>query len=290
MNQAPVLSIRPLIVGAGGLLGQALAERLGERFPHTSAATEAELDITDRWRLEAEVERLAPTVVINCAAMADVDACERQPDLARRVNAEGPGALTAVCRNGRVRLVHFSTDYVFDGEKGAEYDEADPPNPVNEYGRSKLEGEMAILETLADAVVLRISFLFGPGRPTFIDRIAAQARANRDAIPVVDGWVTKPTHVGEIALGVEKLLQSDATGLWHLAGAPAVSRLEFARVVLGILGDDPGRATPLAAEGLALPARRPRATPLCTARFEHRFGALRKWTEWAREHFAPAAP
>jgi dTDP-4-dehydrorhamnose reductase len=283
------LSVRPMIVGADGLLGQALSQRLEQLFPHTVSATEAELDITDRWRVEAEVQRLQPTVLINCAAMADVDGCERDPALARRVNAEGPSHLAQVCRGAGIRLVHFSTDYVFDGDKGSEYVESDPPNPVNEYGRSKLLGEMAVLETLVHVVVLRISFLFGPGRATLIDKLAARARANRDPMPIVDGWVTKPTHVGEIVRAVEQVLAADVSGVWHLAGRPAVSRFEFAREVLRLIGDDPGRVTRLAAEALNLPARRPAATPLDTTRFEARFGPVRRWTEWAAEHLAEAA-
>ncbi len=284
----PHTAVRPLIVGAGGLLSLALADRLETLFPHTVSATEVELDIVDRWRVESEMERLRPTVVVNCAAISDVDACERDPALARRVNADGPAHLAAGCRNARIRLIHISTDYVFDGEKGAEYVEEDPPNPINEYGRSKLLGEMAVLETLADAVVLRVSHLFGPGRPTFVDKIAAAARAKGGPIPVVDGWVTKPTHVGEVVRGVESLLASDATGLWHLACPPAVSRFGLARKVLELLGEDPARVAPVAAELLQLPARRPAATPLDTSRFEARFGAPRDWMTWVAEHLASA--
>lgn len=254
-------TIRPLIVGAGGLLSGALADRLEEVHPETISASEVELDITDRWRVESEIERLQPTVVINCAAISDVDRCEREPELARRVNGDGPAHLALACRNAGIRLIHISTDYVFDGEKGADYVENDPPNPVNEYGHSKLLGELAVLETLVDAVALRVSHLFGPGRPTFVDKIAAAARRGQERIPVVDGWVTKPTHVGEVVRGVERLLSSDATGVWHLACGPATSRFAMARSILELLGEDPSRVVPVSAELLKLPARRPPPRP-----------------------------
>jgi dTDP-4-dehydrorhamnose reductase len=282
------LEIRPLVVGAAGLAGRAVTDRLEELYPHTVSATRAELDITDRWRTEAELERLRPTVVVNCAAEADVDACERDPEAALRINGDGPRHLAEACRNGGVRLIHLSTDYVFDGEAGArghEYDEADAPNPVNEYGRSKLLGEMAALETLADCAVVRVSFVFGPGRATFLDKVVAQARAGSEPLTVLDSWVNKPTHVAEIVRAIERLVaEGDVTGVLHLAGAPAVSRLAFAREVLRLIGDDPDRVRPLDPARLVLPARRPAATPLSTRRWEARFGPLRPWTDWARDY------
>lgn len=280
---------RPLVVGAGGLVGRLLTDRLEETYPETISATRTELDITDRWRTEGEIERLRPTVVVNCAAMADVDACERDPDAARAINADGPRFLAHACRNAGVRLVHLSTDYVFDGSKGAEYDEADAPSPLSVYGETKLEGELAVLEALVECVVLRVSFVFGPGRATFLDKIVAQARAGRGEIPVLDSWVNKPTHVHEVVSGVEKILEApDVTGVWHLANGPAVSRLAFAREVLRMIGDDPSRAVPLDPSKLVLHARRPAASALSTRRYEARFGPLRPWTDWAREYLRGA--
>ncbi|MDQ7087367.1 MAG: NAD(P)-dependent oxidoreductase [Acidobacteriota bacterium] len=181
------LKIRPLIIGAGGLVGRTLVSRLEPRFPHTVSATRAEIDICDRWGMAAEIARLRPTVVLNCAAMSNVDACEEDPEAADRVNAEGPAHLAEICRREGIRLIHFSTDYVFDGEKQGEYDEADAPGPVNHYGWSKLRGEQAVLETLVEAVVLRVSFVFGSGRPTFLDKIADQLRQGDGAVRVFEG-------------------------------------------------------------------------------------------------------
>lgn len=292
MNAAN-LEIRPLIVGAGGLVGRLLTERCESRYPHTVSATRSELDVTDRWRTEAELERLAPTVVINGAAMADVDACERDPEKAMLVNAAGPANLAQACRGAGIRLIHLSTDYVFDGEvpAGVEYDEADQPNPVNVYARSKLAGEDAVLDTLADAVVLRISLVFGPGRPTFIDKIAAAAINTRERIPIVDGWATKPTFNLDVVLALEEILASDVTGVWHFANGPVCTRYQFARGILELLGQDPERVQPVPLSTLTLPARRPPRTPLSTRRFEARFGRKpRPWTEWAEPYLAAHPP
>ncbi len=286
------LTIRPLVLGADGLLGRALTEALEERYPHTVSAGRTELDVTDRWRLEAELLRLQPTVVVNCAAVADVDACEADPERAQRVNAEAPAQLAAICRRAGVRLLHYSTDYVFDGAKRAPYDEADAPNPVNVYGRTKLEGEMGVLETHPDALVVRVSFVFGAGRATFLDKIVGLARASREPIPALDSWTIRPTALSDAVEATLRLVGSDATGLWHVAGKPAVTRLGFARELLRLIGDDPARAVALPKEALQLAAARPDYSVLSTARFEARFGPLRPWTAGAREYLGlpPAAP
>jgi dTDP-4-dehydrorhamnose reductase len=303
MTAGEDLAVRPLVIGAAGLVGRALADRLEELYPHTVSATRAELDLADRWRVEAEIERLAPTVAVNCAAVSDVDLCERDPLLARRVNAEGPAHLAAACANAGVRLIQVSTDYVFGGGQGRprsraagpvemDYDEAEPPDPVNEYGRSKLLGEMAVLENLVDAVVLRVSFVFGPGRPTFLDKILARARGGSGPIPVIDDWTSKPTHVDEIVGAIVNFIGPGAaeTGVWHVAGGGAgLSRLAFARAVLGLAGHDPARAVALDPAQLVLDARRPSATPLATRRYEARFGPLRPWIEAARAYVAGGA-
>lgn len=285
------LEVRPLVIGANGMVGGLLAARLEEFFPHTVSATKAEMDITDRWRIEAELERIEPTLVVNAAAISDVDVCERHPDLAFQVNADGPRHLAEACRNAKIRLVHLSTDYVFSGAPGVEFDESDPPDPVNLYGRTKLQGEMGVLETLPDAVVLRVSFIFGPGRPNFIDKIAAAAKASKESIPVVAGWVTKPTAAPDLVEAIVALMTSRETGVWHFTNGPAASRYDFARRVFEILSEDASRVMPQLPESLALPAARPANSALSTRRFQTRFGLpSRPWDEAAAEYLAQHPP
>jgi dTDP-4-dehydrorhamnose reductase len=288
----PSLAIRPMIIGADGLVGGALAALLEPLFPHTVSATRTEVDIADRWATELDIERLDPTVVVNTAAMSNVDEAEQDPETAGEINTEGAANLAAICRRGRRRLIHLSTDYVFDGLAGREYEEADLTAPVNIYGRTKLQGEEAILGELADAVVLRISFVFGPGRETFFDRIAREAVSGGGPIRAIDGWVTKPTYNRDIARAVLALLTDpDATGLFHFANGGAVSRFAFAREVVRLAGGDPARVEPIAPESLDLPAARPPATPLATGLFAGRFGwAPRPWTDAAREYLAEFPP
>lgn len=284
-------SIRPLIMGAGGLVGRELTDFMEARYPHTSSATRVEMDLTDRWRMEAELERLAPSVVINSAAWSGVDACERDPEQAFSINAHGPAHLAQICRNVGIKLVHISTDYVFDGTKGEDYDEADPTNPVNVYGQSKLAGENAVLETLADAIVLRVSFVFGPGRQTYIDKLAEQALTSDEPVPVIEGWLSKPTYTAQICQTIDELIRADETGIWHVANGPSGHRAGFARAVFELLGADPARIVGIDPSELTLDAKRPDATPLSTNRLEARFGSpLRTWTDWAKEYFTLNPP
>lgn len=287
MRSEELPEVRPLVIGATGLVGGLLSARLEEFFPHTISAGRVEMDITDRFRLEAELERVEPTVVINTAAMSDVDACERDPEKALQVNADGPRFLAEACRNAGLRLVHLSTDYVFGGGRAVEYGESDPPDPVNHYGRSKLLGEMGVLETLPDAVVLRVSFIFGPGRPNFIDKLAAAARSSPGPVPVVAGWVNKPTASPDLVEAIVALMTSRETGVWHFANGPAVSRYDFARRVFQLLGEDTARVVPQIPESLNLEAARPACSALSTRRFETRFGLpSRTWEEAAAEYLA----
>ena len=285
LSQQPNLEVRPLVVGAQGLVGQALTEYLEERYPHTVSATRTELDITDRWRTAAELERLQPTVVINCAASSHVDACETDPEKADEINCKGPFHLATACRHLGARLIHLSTDYVFDGEKGSEYTESDAPNPVNVYGTSKANGEQAVLDELVDVVVLRVAFVFGRGRDTFLDQIVRKVLDGDEVIRAVDGWTTRPTALETIIDGIERLLLSSHTGIWHLASHGTVTRFDFARTVVELAGGDPGRVEAQDASELRLAAQRPSATPLGTGAFERAFGVVpRSWVDHAAEY------
>src|SRR5262249_7823103 len=137
--------IRPLITGSTGLLGRAVAESFEERYPATVSSTREFLDLEDFWRLRAEMERLRPTVVVNCAAYADVDGCENDPERAYRVTRDVVVNLARACRAADAQLVHVSTDYVFDGTQLEPFREEEPGNPISIYGESKWEGEREAL-------------------------------------------------------------------------------------------------------------------------------------------------
>src|SRR5438874_5502706 len=184
------------ILGAGGRLGAALIREYRERFD-VIGFNHAQLDLSDHAQLREKLGTLDVDLVINAAAMTNVDLCETQREEAFRINAEAPRILAEICRHKNARLIHFSTDYVFDGEKGEPYTEEDDARPISVYGESKREGEKLVLQTQGHLVV-RVSWVFGPDRPSFIDAMIERARENEKIDAVSDKFST-PTYTHDIA-------------------------------------------------------------------------------------------
>ena len=287
MREGP--GIVPLVLGAGGMLGRAVAEVLEEDFPGTVSATRAEADVTDRFRLEAEVERLRPDVVLNCAAYTDVDGCEIDRDRARRVNAEGAGNAALAAAAAGSRIIHVSTDFVFDGRGTRPYTEDDAPAAICEYGRTKLEGERRVAASNADHLIVRTSWLYGAGRGNFVDAIRSRA-ANGGALRVVDDQFGSPTYVRDLAAALARLLRREVRGLVHFANAGVCSRLEMAREILAA-GE--GRAVTLVPIKTAEAGRiavRPAYSALDVSRYERLVGASpRPWREALRDYLGGGA-
>ncbi len=219
------------MTGAGGMLGQALL-RAGERAGHElTGLTRAELDITEESAVEEAIARLAPDALINCAAWTDVDGAEVHRDEAHAINAGGAGNLARAASAAGVRLLHVSTDYVFDGEppvgKGGPraYLESDLTGPRSVYGESKLAGEQAVRAASRGHTVARTSWLFGSGARNFVETMLA---LERDTVQVVVDQVGCPTWAGHLAPALIGLLEREVGGLVHLAGTGHVSWHDFA--------------------------------------------------------------
>ncbi len=282
MTDAGLAGLRPVVLGSEGRAGRAIARALAAAAPHTVAATRAELDITDYFNLRWELERLEADLLINAAGMADVDACEADPEAAFRLNATAAGSVAEAARLGGLRLVHLSTDYVFDGAKGAPYTEEDPAAPLSVYGRSKLEGERQVRERVPDALVVRTAWLFGGRgrRPDFAEKILAAAQG-AGRVPVVMDQVGSPTAVDDLGQGVAALVAAGAEGIVHLAGSGSASRADFARAVLKVAGLA-GRVevVPVASSQVHAVAPRPADSRLDTSRYRELTGvAPRDWRE-----------
>lgn len=282
-------AVKPLVTGSEGLLGRVLAERLEERYPDTVSATRAFLDLTDPFGFTAELERLQPTVVFNTAAFADVDGCELDPERAFRVNRMGPYHLARACRALGARLIQISTDYVFDGTKATPYDEDDKPAPIQVYGASKRDGELAILAEDPGALIVRTSFLFGPGRPTFADRAIERARAGEVVRAVLD-WVGSPTYTVDLAAILETLMTMEISGTVHVANAGSCSKFEFARAACRMAGIADPPIQPIRLSDLPLPAKRPERTPFDLTKLSGLLGGSpRPWEEALDEYLAGAS-
>jgi dTDP-4-dehydrorhamnose reductase len=258
---------RVLITGAGGQLGHALVEV----FPGALALTRAQWDVT-----HAPPPGLEPVeLVLHAAAWTNVDGAEADPQGATAVNV---GGTKHVAELG-APLVYYSSDYVFDGAKGAPYVESDAPNPLSAYGRSKAYGEAAAGER---AWIVRSSWLFGPTGHNFV-RTMLRLGSERDEVSVVDDQVGSPTYVGHLAAATRELVEREQPfGIWHLAAAGECTWAELAAAIFAEAGLR-CRVRTISTEELARPARRPAYSVL---RSEKDAPALPHWREGLRECLA----
>src|SRR5437762_7735595 len=186
-----------MILGAGGRLGAALVREYRDKHD-VAAFSHAQLDLSNLDDLRQKLGATNFDVLINAAAFTNVDLCETERDRAFTINGEAPGIVAEICRERGAKLIHFSTDYVFDGEKRAPYTEEDEAKPISVYGESKLAGEKNVLATENRHLVLRVSWVFGPDRPSFIDGIIKRAQENREVDAIADKF-SAPTYTVDIA-------------------------------------------------------------------------------------------
>ena len=273
--------MRILLAGRNGQVGRELLKTLAP-LGEIQAPGRAELDLSDAARLREAVRAANADVIVNAAAYTAVDQAESEPDAAFAVNALAPGILAEEAKKSGALLVHYSTDYVFDGEKPAPYVEEDEPNPINVYGASKLAGERAIAASGCRHLILRTSWVYGPRGGNFMLTMLRLAR-ERPELRVVDDQVGAPTSSLAIARATAQVLRPGAHGLYHLAAAGQTSWCGFARAILKRAGS----TTPVAAIRTAdypTPAKRPRNSRLNCARLRADFGlALAPWEEQLAE-------
>lgn len=275
--------MRFLVFGAGGLVGGQLARRGPTHGFEVVALTRAEADLERPETLAAAIADHAPDAVINAAAYTAVDKAEAEEGRALAVNAEAPRAMAVACRELGVPFLHISTDQVFSGEGARAWREDDPTDPVNAYGRSKARGEVLALEAWARTLVVRTSWVFGPGGRNFVQSLAAAART-KPQLDLVDDQVARPTFSGDLAeflLGAAAALAGGAEryGLLHYANAEPVTRFDFGAAVIEAAGIEPRPALrPVPTSAFPTPARRPLNCVLDLGRLERVWGMTpRSW-------------
>jgi len=235
---------RVLVLGGTGKLGTALRAELAARKRDFASPSRRTLDLATEGAAATWIERERPTMVLNASGFTNVPACEQEENRAAvtRLNAGLPRELAEVCKRLRIPLLHVSTDYVFDGTSQTPYKETDPVGPLQEYGRSKLEGERAVLKAYPKALVIRVSTLYGSGnygRDAYVDAILRQARAEEEAdttLAVVETPVSSPTYAPDVAEASLDLLDRHASGIVHVVNDGAASRLELARATVASAG------------------------------------------------------
>ena len=283
------MSVKRLaLIGANGMLARKVRDLAPPHYEVVGFDL-PEFDLTDRAQVLAEMVRLQPAVIVNCAAYTNVDGCESQEDLATRVNGAGPGYLAEAARAVGAVLVHISTDYVFAGDKGSPYAENDPTGPLSAYGRSKLAGEQAIVASgLTRYFILRTSWLYGPGGKNFVETMLRLA-AERDELRVVADQIGSPTYTGDLAQAIYRLLavvdQPSVFGLYHLADLGECSWYDFAVEIISQarqLGEilRVEQVVPIATSDYPLPAPRPAYSVFSKEKYLTTTGApLPHWQE-----------
>jgi len=277
--------LRILITGGSGFLGSVLAKILSTRHEvHTAHLNSAappfglpvHFDIRDAGQVARAFATVRPNCVVHTAALTRPDYCETRPEETNAVNVTGARNIVEGCNTVAAKLIHISTDLVFDGKKG-NYSEDDPPRGINEYSRSKIAAEQIVLSDSPEAVILRLSVLYGPrhsAHPCFLDEILARWRHDQAMAFFTDQY-RNPTFAPQVAFAVEQILvQPQVRGLFHLGGAERLSRYEFAQIVAKVVGarqELVGRASMFEHSG---PAARPQDCSLVSKKIGRELGVI----------------
>jgi len=285
--------MRWIVTGSGGQLGRCLVRQLraDPDVAEVVACSHAEADLAEPAGLAARCQawKLGPgDVVANAAAHTGVDACEAEVEAAMAVNAAGPAVLAHACNESGAHFVHVSTDYVFDGKGDEPYRESHPPAPTTVYGRTKLEGEARVLAACSEALIIRTSWVFGPGR-NFVGAILRQAQLRRTGevagpLSVVDDQRGCPTYAADLAEGLRALQRAGAKGVLHLSNAEPTTWWGFARAILDETGYGDLEVERGSTAALDLPAPRPAYSVLDCSRAAARGVSLRPWREALSEY------
>jgi dTDP-4-dehydrorhamnose reductase len=282
---------RIIVIGANGRLGAALARAYVRDFEVTGFDRN-QLDLRKLDQIRSILSNTQFDLLLNCAALTNVDYCESNREDAFLINAETPRLIAEICAEKSARLIHFSTDYVFDGKQNAPYTEKDTPVPLSVYGESKLAGERRVLQVSSNNLVVRLSWVFGPDKPSFIDQIIQRARENETVTAVADKF-SSPTYTIDVANWLRLAWENDAQGILHLANGGECSWQQWAQYAIEVCRSVGMSLKADHVEKLSLSdmknfvARRPVYTVLSTAKFTALTGVQpRHWREAIAEYIS----
>jgi len=289
-----VANQRLALVGAGGMLASMVRSLAPECYDIVPLDL-PDFDLTDRRGVLSTMDMLRPDVIVNCAAYTNVDGCESNEDVALQVNASGPGFLAEAALMLDATLVHVSTDYVFDGQKNSPYTEEDPVNPQSVYGRSKLLGERAILESgLKKFFIVRTSWLYGPGGKNFVETILRLAQ-EREELRVVADQIGNPTYTRDLADAIFRLLPDAPFGIYHVSDQGVCSWYEFACEIVAEFVRRGGQVKvkkiiPISTAEYPLPATRPVYSVLSKNKYEAVVGVVLPPWQLSLSHYFDIRP
>lgn len=273
---------RILITGANGQLGselRALYATQGEAYEIIST-TRAELPLDEVEQIPSLLAPFTPDIIIHAAAYTAVDKAESEPELAHAVNCAAAGAIANYCKEHNVRLIAISTDYVFDGTSSTPLKEDAETNPINVYGRSKREGELAIQQILQQAIIIRTSWVYSVYGKNFVKTMKALL-STREEISVVDDQIGSPTYAADLAQAIADIISSKhwKGGIYHYCNSGRISWYDFAKEIRRIL-QAPCTVRPVPSSAYPTPAQRPKFSLLDTQKIEKEFGLhIPDWKE-----------
>ena len=254
-----------LLLGYKGMLGHDLDATLA--IDHEVIGKDIDdFNITSLEDCRGVIEEAAPDIVINAAAYTDVDGCESDSKTCFAVNAEGVNNIGLICKERNLKVVHFSTDYVFDGTKGEPYVETDTPNPINTYGQSKLQGELYLRALTDNFLLIRTSWLYGKHGKNFVKAIVNKAQSG-GPLTVVNDQIGSPTATADLARAVKVLIEEGHTGLFHVTNRGRCSWFDFAQKILEYSGYRDVLIHPITTAELGRPALRPAYSVLSCKKF-----------------------
>jgi dTDP-4-dehydrorhamnose reductase len=243
-----------------------------------------DFDISQETAVQKAFREFRPEFVYHLAAYTDVDGCETNPQLAMQVNGQGTANLASASAQVGAAMLYVSTDYVFDGSGDTPWREDDAPNPLSVYGKSKLQGEKAVVSSLKEHFVVRSSWLFGPRGKNFVSTILRLA-GERDELRVVSDQKGSPTYTRHLAQNLARFSDCKAYGIYHVTGSGSCSWFEFTQSILKFAGFDHVRVTPISTQELARRAPRPAFSLLDNRRLaEIHLGLLPHWTEGLEDY------
>ena len=282
---------RVLIVGDKGMLAHAVRRSLLRRGVEAVGVDRDECDITRPESVAAAFKQHRPTLVLNCAAYTAVDKAEQEEELATKINGDGPRNLAEACRESGATLVHYSTDFVFDGEATTPYRVDNKPNPLGAYGRSKLAGEAGVENSgLTDWITIRTAWLYGPGPGRPFPKVMLDAAKAGRPLKVIDDQHGSPTFTFDLAEATLDLLDAKARGLFHVVGGgEPTTWFGFTRAIMQTFGVEPASLEPITAADWAAikpdSAHRPAFSVLDLSRFEQATGRpMRPWQHALRDY------
>ncbi len=271
-----------LVIGKNGQLGKEFVKNLTDDKKDFVALGHKELDITNLSSVLEVVNNIKPSVIINCSAYNLVDNAEQDYPTAMKVNALGVRNLGFGAKKVGAKVVHYGTDYVFDGKKEGLYTEDDQPNPLNEYGKSKYLGELFLKEELENHLLFRVSWVYGEGKQNFIYKLQQWAK-NNDYLKIAYDEISVPTSTKTIVEVTFRALENDLKGLFHLTNSGYASRYEWAKEIFNILNINKF-IYPVSSEIFNLPAKRPKFSAMDNSKISKILGLeMKMWYEALRE-------